>query len=336
MSKKVSIKDVAKAAGVSISTVSNALNGVDVVTDKTRSKVLAIAKELNYVPNYMGRQLKSGKTKMIGFYTKSIDPPYFSTVADTLARELSQRGYGLNIMMSHHKEDIIRQILGGTIDGLIGFDEILNRHDIARIEKSGLKTVLMDRQLSAPNISSVIFNSVSMGMEVTEYLIFNGHKKIGFIKGFDGVYDSDCRVAGFMESMKKNQLNVNRQWIYEGGFIEEHTYDATKEWLIKVPELPTALIAGNDSSAIGALRAFKELGINVPNDISLIGFDDIPLLNYIHPKLTTYHLPIIEQGKVAVAQLFDMLEKNQQGTIIELGGHLVLRDSVKNLKEVLE
>ncbi|MBF6625784.1 LacI family DNA-binding transcriptional regulator [Aerococcaceae bacterium zg-BR9] len=333
MPKKVSIKDVAKAAGVSISTVSNALNGVDVVTESTRQKVMEVAKELNYVPNFMGRQLKSGKTKMIGFYTKSIDPPYFSTVADTLARELAQHGYGLNIMMSNHKEDVIRQIIGGTVDGLIGFDEMLDRNDIARIEKSGLKTVLMDRQLSARNISSIIFDSITMGMEVTEYLIANGHTKIGFIKGFDGVYDSDCRVAGFMETMNAHNLPINREWIYEGGFMEELTYQETKKWVQNKKEFPTAIIAGNDSSAIGAIRAFKELKIKVPEDISLIGFDDIPLLKYIQPQLTTYHLPIAEQGKQAVKQLFKMLEQQETGKVIELEGNLVVRDSVKNLRE---
>ena len=179
---------------MSISTVSKALNGVDVVTPLTKQKVLEAAEKLNYVPNMLGKQLKLGQSKVISFYTRSIEAPYFSSIADVIAREVGHRGYNLNIFISSNRQTMMNNILGNVADGIIVFEELLTVEDLSILQKRSIKSVFIDREIKSETIGSVVFNSYIAAQQMTRYLIEQGHQQIGFIRSWDDVYDSKERL----------------------------------------------------------------------------------------------------------------------------------------------
>ncbi|WMT41168.1 LacI family DNA-binding transcriptional regulator [Paenibacillus sp. D2_2] len=157
---KVTIKDVAREAGVSISTVSNALNDVDVLTPETKSHVLKVAKRMNYVPNLNGKLLKTGKTKMLGFFTTSVTGPYFYILVESMARECERLGYGLNVFVTKDKQVIMSNILGRRVDGVVIYEELkIDENDIVSMEKDKIKAVFLDRVIENETMGSVIFDS---------------------------------------------------------------------------------------------------------------------------------------------------------------------------------
>lgn len=161
MTKKnrVTIRDVAQAAGVSISTVSKALNSLDGVSPETRVEIQNIASRLNYVPNLMGKQLKSGKTKMIGVYTNRISGPYFNSLIDEIAFESKLHGYGLNVIVSDERDVIMSSLLGNFVDGAIVVEDVLNQKDIETINSNGVATVFINRIVADKKVGSVAFDS---------------------------------------------------------------------------------------------------------------------------------------------------------------------------------
>lgn len=326
---KVTIKDVAKAAGVSISTVSNALNDVDVLNPETKSHVLKVAKQLNYVPNLNGKQLKSKKTNMLGFFTTSVSGPYFYILVESMARESERLGYGLHVMVTADKQTIISNIMGRRVDGVIIYEELrVDDHDIAMMEKDKVKVVFLDRVIQKETMGTVIFNSYASAYEATKYLISLGHKKIAYISGVDTMYDSVQRKEGYLAALREHQLPIDEDFIVQGYFEEESTYNAIRAFIHKHPgKVPDAILAGNDLSAIGCIKALRSYGLEVPRDISVVGFDDIDIAQYFTPPLTTVRNPIARQGILAVNHLVNMIKKQEQGKVQKLDGQLIVRGS---------
>ncbi|GIP48969.1 putative HTH-type transcriptional repressor ExuR [compost metagenome] len=326
---KVTIKDVAKAAGVSISTVSNALNDVDVLNPETKSHVLKVAKQLNYVPNLNGKQLKSKKTNMLGFFTTSVSGPYFYILVESMARESERLGYGLHVMVTADKQTIISNIMGRRVDGVIIYEELrVDDQDIAMMEKDKIKAVFLDRVIQKETMGTVIFNSYASSYEATKYLISLGHKRIAYLSGVDTMYDSVQRKEGYLAALREHQLPVDEDFIVQGYFEEESTYNAVRAFVHKHPgKIPDAILAGNDLSAIGCIKALRSYGLEVPRDISVVGFDDIDIAQYFTPPLTTVRNQIARQGILAVNHLVNMIKKQEQGKVQKLDGELIVRGS---------
>lgn len=308
------------------------MNDVDVVTPLTKQKVLAAAEKLNYVPNMMGKQLKLGQTKVIGFYTRSIEAPYFSSIADVIAHEVGKHGYNLNIFMSSNKQFVMTNILGNMVDGLIGFEELLTEEDLRTLQKRNVKAVFIDRNIKSETMGSVVFNSNQAARQMTEHLIELGHRQIGFIRSHEGVYDSQERLRGYQMAMQVAGIAIKEEDILRGNFSEADTQQVLTDYLKRKQQLPTAFVAGNDLSAIGAIKAFKRFGYRVPEDVSVTGFDNIAVLEYFTPGLTTFDNPIELQGKTAVAHLIDLMEGKAKGEVFELAGEMVMRNSTRALK----
>jgi len=321
--EKVTIKDVAREAGVSISTVSNALNDVDVLNPETKSHVLKVAKRLNYVPNLNGKLLRNGKTKMLGFFTTSVSGPYFYKLVESMSRECDRLGYGLD------KQVIMSNILGRRVDGVIIYEELrIDEEEIAAMVKDKIKAVFLDRPLKNDTMGSVIFDSFEAGFEATKYLISLGHKKIAYISGVDEMYDSVQRREGYLAALRQYQLPTHEEYIIQGYFEEESTYNAIKSFLHYSPDkIPDAFLAGNDLSAIGCIQALKSHGYEVPLDVSVMGFDDIDIAQYFSPPLTTVRNQIARQGILAINHLVRMIQKKEQGEMMKLAGELVVRGS---------
>ncbi|TKL05730.1 LacI family transcriptional regulator [Enterococcus sp. ARL09-542] len=308
MNTRTTIRDVAKEANVSIATVSKALNGVDVVKASTKAKVIAAAKNLHYVPNLMGKELKKSRTKRIGFYTTSITGPYFSVLIESIAREVEKHGYALNVFISMEKEVVLTSILGGAVDGFIGFEDMLDEEDLEIIRNESVNAVFIDRNIQDHTFGSIVFNSNESAEYATSYLIAKGHRNIAFVKGFDGVYDSDERFKGYQQALRKAHIPLKPHYLIEGRFEENFAYQSTEKFLQKQKDLPTAFLAGND--------------------LSVVGFDGIELLKYFRPFLTTIVNPIKEQGELATQHLVKLINGDVSGKSFVLNGRLVEGESV--------
>ncbi|KAF1299095.1 alanine racemase [Enterococcus sp. JM4C] len=332
MKERVTIRDVAREANVSIATVSKALNGLDVVKPKTIEKVTEAAKKLHYTPNLMGKQLKTKTTKMIGLYTHTTTGPYFNTLIEAIVEEAEKHQYGVNVVISSDKQVLTSHLLGNMVDGFIGFEELIDETSLSTIRAEGIKAVFVDRKIKDESISSVVFDSRKAGRIATQHLIDRGHQKIGFLLGHVNVYDSDERYKGFREIMKEQNLAVNDDWVIRGLFEEKESYLKIKEYLLQVPKAqwPTAWLAGNDLSAIGVIKAIEEVGLMVPQDFSVVGFDDIELLGYFKPSITTVQNPIQEQGKQAVKELLRLIAHQKKGMNKVLDCGLIIRETTSN------
>lgn len=333
MTNRTTIRDVAKEANVSIATVSKALNGIDVVRPDTKERVLAAARNLHYVPNLMGKQLKNTRTKMIGFYTTSISGPYFSVLVEAIAQEAEKSGYAVNVFLSTDKRVVLRSILGGVVDGIIGFEDFLNSEDLAAIRREQIKAVFIDRNIQDEHFGSVVFDSYEKGKAATEFLLGLGHDDIAFITGIQGVYDSDERLKGYQDALSDAGIRYREDWIIHGFFEENKSKGAVDFFLKNQIDLPTAFLAGNDLSAIGTVKAIKSNGYHVPNDFSVVGFDGIDLLDYFTPSLTTVHNPIAQQGRLAVQHLLHMIEEQTKGYAHVLAGELRISHSTKRIEK---
>ncbi len=326
---KVTIKEVAKEAGVSIGTVSNALNGVKNINPETKQRVMEAVEKLHYIPNLNGRYLKAKSTKMLGFFTNSIAGPYFCTLLDYLSKACWKRGYNLTIFVTRETSVIMENLMGGRLDGAIIFeDTAIKEGEIEQIKKNGVNVLFLDREYCDENIGSLVFDSYVGGYEATKYLLNLGHKKIAFIESIDDMIDSLKRKEGYKAAMEEFGVEVQENWLIKGYFEQELTYNAIKTFSRFYSEdMPTAFLAGNDVSAIGCVKALESDGYKVPEEISVMGFDDIDIAQYFNPPLTTVRNPIARQATEAIETLIEMIEGERKGEINRLRGEIIVRES---------
>lgn len=327
--KKVTIKDVAKEAGVSISTVSNALNNVSVLKPETKEHILNVAKELNYIPDLRGRNLKSSETKVIGFFTTNVNGPYFHSLVESMAKECERNGYALNIFVSKDKEIIMQHLFGGLIDGaVINSNESVKTKELDMIETQNIKTVFVDREIKSKNTSSVLFDSYEAGYEATSYLLNMGHKDIVFIRGPLENHGSTQRQNGYIDAMKEANIQIDNNHILEGFYEKSGGFNAVKSYIRRNSRrVPDAFLAGNDLSAMGCIEALESEGFVVPRDVSVMGFDDIEISKYYNPKLTTVQNPITRLGVVVIQEVIRLIKENKEGNIYKIPGKIIARDS---------
>lgn len=326
---KVTIKDVAKEAGVSISTVSNALNDVDVLTPDTKKRVLEVAQKLNYIPDLRGKNLKAKNTKMIGFFTTNVSGAYFHNLVESMAKETERNGYGLSVFVSKDKQVILNNIFGGSIDGAIIMSKsTVGDKEVELIDKRGLTTIFLDREAQSKKTGSVLFTPYESSFEATSYLINLGHRNIAFIAGNEDTYNSVERKHGYIDALKQNGITPNHDYVIQGFYEREAGYNAVKTFIKKYPgEVPDAFLAANDLSAIGAIESLESEGLRVPTDVSVMGFDDIEIAKYHKPPLTTVRNPISRQGVLAVQQMVAMINDEAEGEIQKLPGKIISRES---------
>lgn len=327
--RRATIKDVAERAGVAISTASNALNGTKVVTPTTREKVLAAAKALNYTPNLIGQRLRSGQTNVIGLYTASVAGPYFYVLVEAIAKAADAAGYGLTVTLMNDHQALMSSLLGNTCDGAIIFSPTITDDDLHSVTQQHLPTVVLDRPMTAEYLSSIIFDSFEGGYQVAKYLLGLGHRRFAFIGGLKENLDSNERFRGIQAALKEARLDPEQVIFLHGRFEEQASYDAVTDYLGLDPHnRVTAFIAGNDLSALGAIKAIQNAGFSVPKDFSVTGFDDIDISAYYRPSLTTFHNPIERQGQQAVREVLSMISGgNHAGTKQLLKGQLIKRAS---------
>jgi LacI family transcriptional regulator len=336
----VNIKDIAKLAGVGVSTVSRVLNNHPDVKKETRDKVLEIIKEHNYVPNNSARILKSNNMKHIGVLVKGVFNPFFSEMLKIIEMHINQIGYTMilhhyydqndsyssegEVLVSFIKEKRLQGVicLGGNFEGIR--EESFEGLDVPIV----LTSVDSSIQISSNLFSCVGIDNEKAAYEATNYLIQKGHKHIGMVLGdeFDaGV--SNRRAIGYMRALEENHIPINKAYITLGGYDFEPAYESVKKLLSEEKHI-TAIFAISDIMAIGAGKAVVDLGYKIGEDISILGFDGLDIGKYYNPALTTIKQPQRQMACDSINLLVQIIEKKCENQRCVLETKLVERMSV--------
>jgi len=302
------IKDIAREAGVSIASVSRVMNSKEGVNQETRKRILQIAKNLNYYPNLRARGLVAKRQDVLGIIIPrtsefAFSNPFYAEILKGIGKKARESGQYLLISFQG-EEGYARMYQHGLAAGII---VVANRIDDPRLEevwKMKVPIVLIPGFPWKQQIPSVDGDSVEGGFKAVSYLADLGHRQIAFLNGPSNSKYSIERLAGYRKALNKNYLPFRKEWIYEFDAGQEGGYEGMRKFL-SMPEVPTAVLVINDFSAMGALRAAKEMGYRVPQDISIIGYGDVPFASMTDPPLTTIRAPYQEMGYEAA----DMLGK---------------------------
>ncbi|MGD7044556.1 LacI family DNA-binding transcriptional regulator [Jeotgalibacillus proteolyticus] len=326
------IKDVAKKAGVAVSTASLAINHSSRVSKETAKKVLDAASELHYQKNGWARDLKMKKTQIIGLVLHDLSGSFYAPIIKGIEETLHSYGYGL-IACSTIGENLgtaERFLRERRVDGVIVFSADIKDETLFDVCRSHFPLAVLDREISHPNLYSVTVDNLQGGYLAADHLIGHGHTSIGYISGPSNNWDSQLRSEGFTQCLSQNNLSVPSKWHIKGDYSQRGGYQAAK-LLLQQSELPTGLFVSNDQMAIGVLEAFGDAGVKVPEQISLIGFDDIELARYIRPSLTTVKQPKYEMGATAAHKIIQHIEGSPLKEHTQLTTEVIQRQSTAKL-----
>ena len=305
---------MARAAGISVATVSRVLNDKGPVRAETRLRVLAAVERLGYVPHSAARSLSTRRTMSIGVLLPDMHGAFFSEIVRGIDLGARAAGYHLLVSGSHNdpaETAALLQTLHGRVDGLILMTPSLGGGWLQKALPRRVPVVLLnDDGTDGRHDSLRIDNRLGARLAV-EHLIGLGHRRIAFVGGPVGNSDAAERLAGYREALAANGVAATQRLELSGDFGEESGLLAGAKVAALTPR-PTAIFAANDAMAIGCLAALRERGLRVPDDVSLVGFDDIPIARYLTPALTTVLVPIAELGRRAMARLLDAIEKSEQ------------------------
>lgn len=306
-----SIKDVAREAGVSIATVSRVLNGIDVVNDETKKKVLDTIEKLGYRPNILARSLKTHKSSTIGIIIPDISNPVYPEIVRG-AEDVASI-YNYNIMLCNTDLDLEREkesfnvLREKMVDGVIYMSNSLESDIKAIIEEINIPTVLVGTMDSEKSLPSVAIDSFAASYDAVSYLIDKGNKSIAYLGYYeDKTSDYSKIYKGYKKAMEDND-SFNSDLLYFGSLKAEDGYKGIKE-ILKKSKIDGVFCA-NDEVAMGAISALREMGIEVPKEVDVMGFDDIALSAIYYPKLTTVSKPLYDMGSVAMRLIIKILNK---------------------------
>jgi len=297
----VTIKDVAREANVSVATVSRVLNGSGPVSAETRHRIREVAGRLRYVPHGGARSLITSKTHTLGVLLPDLHGEFFSEVIRGMEETAQRSGFHLLITRScadKHGIETAMRAMRGRVDGVVAMSPDLDAESLLNIPAT-LPVVLLCSVSRGNELDSLTIDNCRGARDMVRHLISLGHRRIAIIKGAPRNYDAAERLRGYRLALREAGVTPDRSLELDGGFTEAGGYAAALE-LIEVDPRPTAIFAANDSMAIGALSALRESGVQVPEDMAVAGFDDIPLARYMDPPLSSVHVPICELGARAV------------------------------------
>lgn len=328
----VTVLDVAREAGVSASTVSRILNGTARVASDKRTAVENAIRKLDFKPNLFARSLKTGTTMTVGVLTQDIESPFFNRAMRGIEEGLSGSGYAPIIVSGHwnakEEAERIRLLLARRIDGLVILTGHLDDSQIVEFARHQ-PIVVTGRQLNAPNVRSRLLDQEHGGYIATRHLISLGHKRIAHIAGPRDHVDATERLAGYRRAHAEAGIDVAPELIVQGDFLESGGLLSMNR-LLDSGHPFTAVFAANDQTAFGARVAMYRRGIRVPDDLSLVGVDDLPAAAYLTPPITTVRQPIYEMGLFAAHALLNMLG-NRVPEIDLPALELIVRETTRRL-----
>jgi len=344
MAERITLKDVAKEAGVSPTIVSRVLNNYGSFSEETKSKVLKAVKKLNYKPDTIAQSLRTKHTKAIGVIISDVVTFFFTNLVRGIEDVASQSNY--SVILCNSDEDLIKEreylsaLYERGVDGLIISPSPGNDSYLKKLARGGIPLVLVDRRIRGLKVPTVTVDNEAGAYEAVSYLINLGHKRIGIITGLKGVTTSEERLAGYKKALKENHLPEDPELIKSGEYRREKAKEVTEEFL-KMKNPPTALFVSNEPMTNGALLALRENKVKIPEEMSIIGFDDPVWAPITNPSLTCVSQPSYSIGTLACQSLL----KEIKGTIrsktppedIVLKPKLVTRESCgKRVAEELE
>jgi LacI family repressor for deo operon, udp, cdd, tsx, nupC, and nupG len=303
------MSDVAKLANVSPATVSRVLSNPELVSKETRQKVLDVINEVNYKPHIVARQFRTKETKIILVVVPDITSAFFSKVLRGIEHVAVNNGY--QVILGDTENDIEREkeyinlLLQKQADGMVLLTARLNKTNLEEISEH-FPMVLACEYMDGLNVPTVSIDNISSARKATEHLIKLGHTKIAHITGPINVILSRDRMRGYQQAMMSHDLDIDSAYIQEGDFSFESGYNQTLK-LLALENPPTAVFAFNDEMAMGAIKAAKDSGLKAPEDLAVVGFDNVKMSSVIEPNLTTINQPKYEIGKKAMELLLKLI-----------------------------
>ena len=305
----VTIKDVARDAGVSVATVSRVYNNSDAVRAATRRHVQAVALRLGYAPNGAARSLITSKTNTIGVLLPDLYGEFFSEVLRGIDQSVQRSGYHLLVSSSHdkaHEIDAMLRSMRGRVDGVIVMSPNMDARDAVRRLADRFPVVVLNGAVKGDPLDAIVVANFEGARAMVRHLIALGHRRVALITGAERNFDALERRRGYRAALREAGIALVPAWEVAGDFSEGSGHRAARE-LLRVEPAPTAIFASNDAMAIGALSALREAGRRIPEDVAVAGFDDIPMARYMNPSLSTVHVDISALGERATARLLELL-----------------------------
>lgn len=331
------IKDVAKLAGVSTTTVSHVINKTRFVAEDTSKAVWDAVSALNYSPSAVARSLKINTTKSIGMIITTSEAPYFAEIVLAVEDYCYREGYSLFLCNTQNDPEKIQNhldmLIKKRVDGILVMCSEYTENSLALFNGTNVPMVVMDWGPNDGKSDRIIDHSFDGGYLATRHLIENGHKDIAIIAGNLFKTTAKARFDGFVKAMNEANLLVRPEWICENDFEPEAGYESMNQ-LLRLAEKPTAVVCACDTIALGAISAIGEKGLSVPHDISVIGYDNIHSSRFYSPPLTTIHQSKTRLGTMALQVLLERIQDSEaphQPKTLEFYPELVIRQSVRNL-----
>lgn len=312
MGKTISLKDVARVAGVSLGTASKVVNGTGKVNAEMRAKVLQTIKELDYVPNIIARSLKTKLNHTVGVIIPEISNPFFTSVVNGIEEVLQKQGYSMLLYNTNlNTEEELRALLvfNQKVDGIIFISNTISDVLAQELRKLSIPLVLIATQLEG--VISLNIDNEEAAYTAVNHLYELGHRKIAILSGLLNDKNAGApRLAGYKKALQEKGLPINPLYIKEGNYKFKDGYDNALA-LMALKERPSAIFAASDLMCMGACRAILSLGHQIPEDVALIGFDDIEFSQYFNPPITTVRQPRDEMGKAGSEFLVSLIRQKQ-------------------------
>jgi LacI family transcriptional regulator len=328
----VTIRDVAREAGVSVATVSRFINKNAPVSTEVAERLHEVMSQMRYVPHAAARNLASRKTRVIGLLLNNLHNDFFVPLLNGVEAVVRQKGYNLIVATYHaNSRDHMQPPIGPhNTDGLLVFSDGLVDDDLASLNSKGFPMVLVHRT-PPPDvpIPSVTVENIEITRLLVDHLIkVHGKKRILFLRGPVHQEDSARREAGYRAALHENGIPIDENLILNGDFERDVAYTAMNEFLGKNKQIAfDAIFTGDDDAAIGVLKSLHEHGVRIPDDVAVIGFDDLGFAPFLNPPLTTVRAPTERVGKIATERLFGLLENHPSEEVIILPTEIIFRRS---------
>ena len=330
-SRRPTINDIARRVGLSKASVSRALNGKADVDPDTRARVLKAAERMGYVPSASARALSNGRSNCLGLLVPTLTWPWILEVLRGVAEEIERSGYSLMLYTTAAGEDSERAFMSqvipaGAVEGLALVIPLGMVEYFERLAKGGLPVVVVDDRGHYPDLPTVATTNVDGGRAATRHLVEQGRKRIAML---NGPHDFGCnreRLEGYKSALSEAGLRFDQRRVIDSDFKESGGASAMRKLLDSDPQLDAVFVA-NDIMAFGAMRALRDAGRRVPDDVAIVGFDDIPPSALTHPPLTTIRQPLYEMGRTAASMVMAAIRGDRIEKRVELPTSLVVRES---------
>lgn len=336
--KPTTIKDVAKKAGVSISTVSRVINDSKPVTNEVKQRVLAVIKETGYVPNPLARSLVTKRSQLIGVIVPEVTDTFSAEVLNGIEEISKMYNYDILLANTYSEKDLIEKninlLRAKQVEGIVMISTNLDDDTVETLENIGIPVVHISKTTKDFDIYKVSIQNAPATRDMTKFLIEKGHKNIALMVTSAHVYGlADERLKGYKEALEEKGIEYDERYVKSCGVSYDDGYKSTIELLDQDLKLD-AIFATSDDAALGAINACFDKGLSVPGDISVAGFNDVKLAKIFRPKLTTVYQPLFDMGAVAIRMIVKMIKGQEiEEKKVELPYRIIERESVLDRNE---